>query len=815
MTWEPYIVKDFSGGMHDEWDDVDSKYCQRMRNMMLDINGKPYMRSGMSAWSAQTNAPVSGIKIIRDLSCPTDFQRLTALAYSQTKMAVSTGLALSESVGPTTWANITGLGTSYDFNYNSQDAAGRCKMQVFNQHVWCSMQDVGTYTTYLDFPKPRKIWPYGGQDNWTSANVGLPAYTDSGFNAAVGGGGGSATYIYAVVYKFVYKVNGVTFTVFGAPSSSVQSLGGFTVGSAAPIGSNTSSITALAYPTASTFHDLYPLSSTSGRKLFISLYRTTANGSVFFHVADISYNTTTYSDTTSDANLGAPLYTSDGTAAYDEPKPCKIMHIVGNYAYFGGFDIISADAEPAPFPWGFMGAIQSSPGVYDSAPGSFSIATPDHLTAIESVDYYPIFFTRYGCYRVEGNIDAYGNGSPVLRVISERVGALHQQLVTKADRGLIFAAFDGIYFTDGFSVKKLTDHLNKWYKTFFKNQNEGFFELGTAVYNAATKKFFIATCLPSSYPASVGSDNYSNALIVGDMNHPTEDGGVAVSYLDSAVLASTSNSYWTPLGLDSFKNTLFFGDRVGFVQSMPILPGGTQVDAVVGAGTSSVIYDYISASLDFGNRFVKKLVSRIYLVLKQPTNGGIPAMFAQIISYNDGLFYDDTHNTGDTLAIIQDSPSPTWVRLWRVMRRFASGHLRCFTKQVRITNPLFVYIANRPLGVPTYIHGTLNQSAKTFTDTTDAVFSAGMINMFLALSNDGYVTMYPISNVTGTTVLTVLDPGAKLPVNGNYDWMIFTYGAPLTPIAPGLGIDSFALTYENLAPGHDKAALPADAGLNQ
>lgn len=801
---KPLTIKDFNGGMVDEYHDCQPRFCQRMQNMMLDAGGKPYSRNGTVKWGPQisTSEAITGLRVFKNITNRQNLSQHTAFAYSHRKIFASTA-DVNETTPPTVWNEVTSV---YSGNYSiaqNVSVLTRCKMQALNNHVYLCFQNTDNYSDPNFHPRPRALFP-DATDVWISRNVGMPAYTSTPTFSGSGSGG---NYLYYFVYKLQYSVNGVAYAFFGTPSPP------FAISTAVIDGSHAVSISALTYPDPTAFHDLYAI----GGLWTIEIYRTQNNQSVAQHLHTEVYNSSTYSDVTVDAALGASLYTADGTQGYDEPPPCKLYHVVGDFGYFGGFDINSSVFAPV-FPTGFMGAIQSAPGVVESAPGANTIATPDHLTAIESVDYYPIFFTRNGCFRVEGQIDSYGAGTPVLRTISEKVGALHQQLVWKMDRGLGFCSVDGIYFTDGFSVKKLSGHINKYYRQWFNNLTPSYIQGGSSTYIESTKKFFISASLLSV--PQVGGN--ANTVQVGDLTHQTDEGGSAISYLVGSASVSTFGYSYLPTALEVFQNTLLMGDALGYVQAMNLEPSNASefmtqdVGVDVSADPSTwisvpVVWDWVSPVLDFGSRFLKKWVARAIVTFKIRYSQS--AIYAKIMSINDDSLRFATNGveTSDSqpFNLVQDINIPASKFIWPVLRRIPKAHLRCLLKQIRIQKSFAVLLSSNPLGVRAYPVGTLNQSAKTFFLTASGTFPTPSQFLGQQLFFSGNYSQGFVISAASSTTLTVLDPGSVLPASGNYDWEVMGYAKD-----QGIALDSVTLFYDTLIPGTENNFSASQTGNN-
>jgi hypothetical protein len=852
--WKPLPITDFSGGQHDEFDSCPPNYCQRLRNFLLDAAGKPYQRNGTTLFSVQlpTAERISSLKLFRDPAYPADYSSKRMFAYSHHKLYYSQQqISEGNFQVVTSWTEALATDNATSIGANLQLDA-RAKMQFVDNHVYLSFQTNNAYSAgWQTHPKIRKLLPNpalnSGAGGYVAMNLGLPA-ANLGTSPLTPSGttGTQGVYQYQFVLEHSYSINGVQYAVQGTPSRIFET-------NAYPMtGTNTNqvAIAGLVWPVNATNGDIWPVTQAGTANMIGTLkcqiYRTAINQSTLQFVDAIVYPATTYTDALADSELAFAIYTADGTAAYDECPPCKLHHVVGDFSYFGGFDISIGSST---FPSGFCGIIQSSPGVLSSAPQSFTIETADHPTALESIDLYPIVFTLHGCYRLEGSIDQYGNGDPVLRVISEKVGAVNQAAVTKTDRGLLFASLDGVYFTDGFSITKFTDHQNKAYRSWFYSDpsNTSQAIISSAAYHLPTQKFFLSTC-SSRYISPAGT--IPNTINTVDLRSATKNNGNAAvgDIVGSPDYSGTSSTglRLNPMCMEVLQDTLLIGDNNGYVLSMRIQPAQPadvrqfDVGSDVSAAPSNwldmpVIWDWVSAVYDFGNRFAKKWVMRMTASFKfamvnwspNPTGAVIPnSVYAQITSYDDmGFTGIDTSNgtgvplsdNGQPLAIVQDSNIPLYQRVWTVTRKFVKGSIRCTFKQVRIAKSNCILYSSAPNGTQVYsevaalhLGLTLQLFGSSFIATwpLDANNKSDVLGQTIYLSNDGYTNGYYIA-AASTDTLTVLDPNGTFPVNGAYQWEIWGYSKTQS----FCGLDSMTMYYLDV-PGRQHMAASTDAGKN-
>ena len=774
----PTTVENFHGGIIDEFDGAAPHFAQRQRNFFVDDARKLYERNGTKLWSnvqLPTAERVSGLRVFQNLTKGSTAE-FTAFLYSHHKLWVSTGGNVTEAVGPAALTELKAKcpGEAFVEIGANLSIASRCTMQLNNQHVYVAFQTSNLYSQQNFHPSPRKIWPYGDTvDSWKMANVGVPYYNSLNWPVYLAGGG-AANYVYYYTYFHTYTARGLTFTVESAPQFA-RPIGGI----ATINGGNTVSFSGFTYPSNSvgTFNDSYLVEVVVNDGFGIRIYRTKSNETTPRLAGTIVYPATAFVDNVPDASLGAAIYTADGTSPYDEPPPCKLMRVVGDVAYFSGFDIdattYAVDSVPTP---PMSSIIQSVPGVPDSAPSDYVINTPTPPVGLEDIDYYPIVFCRGSVWRIEGQIDSFGNGSPVLRPISETVGLLHQRGVIKTDRGLIFASDDGAYFTDGFTAKKITNHLNKFWGQLWNRMTQADIEKIDGIYQPSQKMFFFST-------NQAWVNALPNTVICGDMENQTEDGGASVSeHIGQDNETSLGNSF-LPTALEVMGDTLLMGDWAGYVQALrthahaaeDVVNSDVAVDPAVAAvnfGLTPVYPDYISAALGLaGGGIFKNWVTKILVRFKLPFT--MTKIMAEIDSYNDGNFRDDASAHGKVLKEVRELAVPAYRRIYTVARRFAKGQIRCLYKQIRISKAFTILYASIPGGVRAYATVTTSGAGNTAL-LGSGTWPTDVAGQQLTLAGDGYTLRWVILTVSGNT-LTLADPGNTLPTVAGSEWEIKGY----------------------------------------
>jgi len=268
-------------------------------------------------------------------------------------------------------------------------------------------------------------------------------------------GGAGADYIYALVNKYTYSVNGVeyidrsrpTFVEFpGIGTATPGASPGITVGSIPDLLSLTG-----------TYNEFKQYKYPAG-ELKVEIYRTRNAGTTLYYVGEVTTGTTSFADTVSDEALdnNAVLYTDGGVLANDRAPKTRYVHGTDNFVFWAnGYEVSPLTGEDGELKTNRVW--QSKGGDGDSVPGSFFVDIDEDITGLSSVNSIPIVFGANSVYRLDGTFDDFGRGGMVRRKISDGVGAVGNASITQTENGLYFAGNDGFYFTDGYKVYPLSN----------------------------------------------------------------------------------------------------------------------------------------------------------------------------------------------------------------------------------------------------------------------------------------------------------------------------------------------------------------------
>lgn len=581
---------------------------------------------------------------------------------------------------------------------------------------------------------------YNAHDNDDSSHGTFGSHQVSAQRTPQISSSGSASYIYYFLYYYSYYVDEVLWEDFGPTLQVVHS-------SASTGTKSISDIPAISNGTTRCY-------DTTSIK--VKIYRTEDGGTVPYYVGEVTNGTTTYSDTSSDStitSLGIRLYTEGGVLDYDAPPKAKYFVAVNDIGVYASLKIGSQN-----YPNSF---ITSIPGDIDSVPGRFQDEVELPITGISSFGIYPFIYCRNRFYRLEGVIDEQGRGVILKKEVSREKGTISNLSIVRTPLGLFFAGEDGFYYTDGFNVEPISIHLIETYKDLVSVSANEIKICGE--YDSQENR--VHWCV------SRDSASENNAIFVLDLNKPISPESVFVTQ-------SGYSDCFKPTALAFYNNTMVQGDSRGYVLEFDDTIGtDPKIDTSVSASswqTYPVIYDYKSPAFNFGTNEYKKYVTIITLESRNDVNATI-----QINSNNNnsGLWSPLKEIRSRSLITWGDA-SITWgdtsqQYLWNVnriinaKRRFPAGGIRCFLKQIQITNAYTIIYNSDVYGL-----GTVDNLLKTV--SISGTFPTDIVDYYISFLSSNYETEYLITQRNSATSLTFSD-SLNSSISGSDKWVIRGY----------------------------------------
>ena len=594
--------------------------------------------------------------------------------------------------------------------------------------------------TFLDDMKSK----FNAHDSDGSAHGTDTLYQSSVSRVPTITGAGAQTFIYGFFYKYTYTVGDITFQNNG-PVTLVQQ--GSLDASSKTI-ANIPSITNGSqrnYDTAT---------------ITLEIYRTTNAGTVLYFLTSLPNGSTSYTDTTSDATIddNDTIYTTGGVLDDDPPPQAKYISIVNDVACYAHIK----DGQVV-FPTRFR---LSRPGSPDACPEDFEEDVEEDITGVSNIGIYHIIFTKNRVYRIEGFFDDLGRGTVEAREISREHGTISNRSIVKIPEGLVFAASDGFYFTDGYRVNRISQHLNESFSSLVTTDTQK-----ARIYGRYDSKENLVKWAMSSLSTSTDNDiMYVLDLGFSNLSDPGGSGGVFTTY--------SNRDSWLASAIEFVDDEWVIGDARGYIFKLdPNALDDLKVDTTVAVSSwnrSAIIWDHRSFCTTFGTSTFFKFIPTITLQARNlgnvtpqiKSNNEDSNEFRPLkeIRIRDGLTWGEA-------GILWGSTDHDWniAKLVRHMRRFPFGHLRTIYKQVQVTNSkTIIYNSD------TYGTGNSSGAANTLSGIS-GVFPADVVGYVLTLAGDSYVKEYTITTRNSDTSITVSDPDGDFSTATATAWLIKGY----------------------------------------
>jgi hypothetical protein len=348
-------------------------------------------------------------------------------------------------------------------------------------------------------------------------------------------------------------------------------------------------------------------SSTVYSALTVQIYRTINGGSVLFYLGMVANGTTAFTDNVSDATVQnqQAIYTSGNAKGYDQP-PTGILAVTQTNDFFWYATSTT-----------LYQSIQGAPG---ACPSSFSNQIDQKIVGLSDIISFPILFCDKSIYRVEGTFDSFGNNGFALREIAKNAGCISNSSIVKTPQGLIWFGNGGIYMTDGYQVRKITNHLDDSYKAWSAG---GATIKGEYDSTKNTVYWTVKTMGSNTLP--------NNAWLVLHMNYTLDDESVftvqqssqnlyptSLRFTESADVAASDPTITTTATWTSGANTMTVasasGLNIGQLVTAVGVPYGTYIQTIVGTTvtlTKNTNQAGTAASVNFSQVIYSQLYRRM------------------------------------------------------------------------------------------------------------------------------------------------------------------------------------------------------------
>jgi hypothetical protein len=533
-----------------------------------------------------------------------------------------------------------------------------------------------------------------------------------------------ANYNYAIVYSYTYTINGVTFQMRSEPYL-FSAQGIISIDLEPATIANISPLSAALNP--GTNYDF--------ANITIEIYRTLNNGTTYFLTGTLANTGSaglSYTDSTKDADLvnRATLYTSGGVNSNSLPPRAKFFTISNNFGYYGNF------------PGNSNRIVQSQPSIIDGVWGANYVDLPYDVAGLAHFRGIPIAWTSNQTYRLEGQFDSLGNGQLSAVPIATNIGLSGSYSPVVYDNGVVFAAQDGFYLTDGYKVQKINTYWRDTYLNLIRTPAIASNIHG--VYERNQRRLWWATNTNSA-------DNDSCYVL--DANFP-----VTANAIFTSMNAKAQSVNFAPSSIGYFKGQVIRGDSRGYVfKHDPTYRSDPKVNTGAAPSTWTtawVTYSYQSPYFDFGTLISRKWNPRVNV--KCRNNGNL--------SLQVNLFTDNATSEISSL-------SPLYYRggtdVIEQRGHVPAGYLRCRNRSVQFTNAFVVIQNSDTKGL-----ATLDRVAKTL--TLGANWTGDLVDQVVTFPGDGYTAGFTVTAQAGA-VLTLSDPGGTLPASGATKWEVRGY----------------------------------------
>lgn len=723
--------EDFSGGLTDYPLNAGKNKCKALDNVLLrqyEGGGKPFTRPGSVLFDSL--AP----------QLPTGNQRISTLfEYKGFLFAQSSQKLFWYKKSTHTWEDI--LGPTGNNAFPQATTSSRFTYGTWNFHV---------LLTHTSYGKPKKVY---------INNSGVPKIVEAGLPTpvitSISGSGAGHSRVIKLVFRTEYTTSGnIKFLDYSEPSLLDPLLNNNTYVGDYPITvgyTPISNSTSFNYDTAN---------------IKVEAYCTVDNGTTFFKAGEVANSAGTIVINPPGANQPAKdeslallpvLYTSGGVVGNSSPLPSEVVHVVDEVAYYGGVYDGTQFLE--------YRLMASVPSDIDSVPGSFYVDLDDKIIGISSTKSNVVVLCRYTTYRVQNNQDELGQGLITYERISDTASCASGAGVVQTLYGVFWAGFDGIYYTDGYEVKKLNREYDKTYKTWTHDEN------GDVDFTKSSK-------IQGQYNKQANTITWSvqkglsdlDTLYILDLTYGIRENSSFTTWSGGASFAPTAFTY--------VNGSLIRGDSRGYVlyhddAVFTDLHINTSVPPT-SWNTQTIIYNITTVDYDFGTSVTRKYVPLVTVACDATTN-----LSLQITSDSDtGRIYGDLRPVRSKAILPWGVDTVYWGDLgipWNVggliheKRRMPHGNLRCNYKSLIFTNAKVALVSSDKLGL-----ASINGSLKTLTLNGGLSFSPSSPGYFVALAQDGYVLEFEISGVSGGQ-LVLLDPLERLVNATNMAWVVRGY----------------------------------------
>lgn len=499
--------------------------------------------------------------------------------------------------------------------------------------------------------------------------------------------------------------------------------------------------------------------------MYVEIYRTIQNGTTPYYLDRVLNGTTSYTDSIDDDDISDGtlpiLYTSGGVYDNDPAPPAKYVVTVNDITWYGHVKEAGQIKKSR--------IRQSKKFDLDSCPEEFFIDLEDELVGMGVASNFPIAVCTDHLYRLEGFRDTQGNGSIVKQEIARGIGGINHLSIVNTYMGMFFCARTCWYFTDGYTVTKLTTKLRDTYAALVDTAHKRSRPYG--MYDPDQNRIYWAMTSNSS-----SADN--DIIYVLDLNYTSD---LTKGYFTPIVPASGA---WlaSSLFFDSVNRKILIGDNRGYIFKFDDTAfGDLGVDTTISPASwleTPLVWNYQGPALSFNDANKNKLAT--YLTLTADTVTSLSLRVNRQVD-NSGFYKPlaEIRSRGSSAFSWMDPTAPSWLPTpdgypWLTFpmliekRRFPKDNLRFLYLQIQITNSNTIIYRSDDLQVA----DIALVSPGIYSATMSSIFwPFDSVNYFISFESDNYTKRYLITAFVNTA-LTFVDSSGTVAVGTEKKWQI-------------------------------------------
>lgn len=418
---------------------------------------------------------------------------------------------------------------------------------------------------------------------------------------------------------------------------------------------------------------------------------------------------------------------------------------------------------------------QSISGSGDMVPEGWYNEFDDEVTGLSAIGNIPIAFINGNTFRLEG-LRTEALGSTVARRISDRYGCISNASIVAAPQGLYFWSLSGLCFTNGSTVQLVTDStIKKSYRQYLDNMGPSNWQEITGKLDKENSRVYW------SFRSSKDvADN--DRFLVYDENQ---------SASGSAVTTELGGDYRFQCQAFEIPDSTRVGYslvRVGRDGIVYAHKDGLTSDKTVPSRTSPfvsynapIVYDLESVAYSFGAPFDQKECTYVVVVCTDDTPIHMQIYENKDTSEDDWqeldpiVFDNDNWTVGNDDVVVGSTDSSVSHKGVASFRRmFNNNYYRCHYKQLKFMNLMVDQYDSSWSSYKTATYDYESSSEITVQLASATAWPSDIIGSYIYLSSDNYRTGHEIISVDDDTI-TLRPFAGDSETLSELDWKIKHY----------------------------------------